>query len=126
METEKTREGKTKKQKESELKSACRELLELNGFIVYPQKSVGLVKDKAGELVPRRVAEKDEGTPDLLCCSPTGRFTGIELKTDKKNFPKNKREKKQKEHLEKIDKQGGIALVIDSIEELQEEIRRVK
>lgn len=55
------------------------------------------------------------GVPDILACSPTGQFVGIEVK-----FGRNKASALQEYNLNKIREKGGIAILAYSLEEVKQ------
>jgi Holliday junction resolvase len=57
------------------------------------------------------------GTPDIIACSPEGRFYGIEVKR-----PGNKPTQLQKETLQRITATGGVGMWVTSVDELIEDI----
>jgi len=60
------------------------------------------------------------GTPDLICCSPSGKFVGIEVKV-----PGNKPTEPQKETLQKITQMNGVGLWASSLEEVLADLKLV-
>jgi hypothetical protein len=57
---------------------------------------------------------------DIIACAPGGRFVGIEVK-----FGKNKASKLQEYNISEVNKRGGLAFVVWSMEELQECLKLV-
>lgn len=84
--------------REAQLQAKIIKLLEAHGY--YVRKIINANKS---------------GTPDLLCCSPDGKFIGIEVKSPGrlKNVSKL-----QQYNLDEISKRGGVALAIDDIDSL--------
>lgn len=74
--------------------------------------------EKQGCYVVKTMVTSRAGVPDLLVCSPTGRFIGIEVKK-----PGGRLSKLQEVNLRKIQDRRGIAIVADSLEEV---IRQLK
>jgi len=62
------------------------------------------------------------GVPDILGCY-NGRFVGIELK---RPDGKGKTSPKQKEWINKINRTGGVAAVISSLEELEDFLTKIE
>lgn len=58
------------------------------------------------------------GIPDLVCCW-NGRFLGIEIK---RTGAKNEQSDAQKVHERNIKKAGGIYLLVESLEEVMNEL----
>jgi len=57
------------------------------------------------------------GIPDLICCSPTGKFVGIEVKLPK---TRNNTTKLQELNIELINNLGGKALVVWDMVQIKE------
>ena len=90
-------------QSEIELQSQAIKYLEANGYLVtrFTNKSIH----------GRRV--KRLGVPDLICCSPSGRWVSIELKT-----LTGKQSEDQIKFQQDVIARGGISLVIRTLDEL--------
>ena len=71
---------------------------------------------RCGYYVLRQYANT-AGTPDIVACSPTGRFCAFEVKTEK-----GKATELQLYNLEQVKKCEGIARVVRSIKDIQEDI----
>lgn len=72
-----------------------------------------------GFYVIKTIVSNKKGVPDVIACSPCGRFVAVEVK-----FGKNKASKLQDYNIELINKRGGLALVAWSLEEVQDSIQR--
>ncbi len=59
------------------------------------------------------------GVPDIICCYK-GRFLGLECK-----LPGGRLTKLQKRTIEKINRAGGVACRVESVEEVKRVIERV-
>ena len=59
------------------------------------------------------------GVPDIICCYK-GRFLGLEVK-----LPSGKLTELQKRAIEKINRAGGIACRVESVDDVKEVIARV-
>ena len=59
------------------------------------------------------------GVPDIICCYK-GRFLGLEVK-----LPSGKLTELQKRAIEKINRAGGIACRVDSVDDVKAVIARV-
>ena len=57
------------------------------------------------------------GIPDFICCSPRGRFVAIETKAPGK---RNNTTPNQDRELRWINRVGGVALVVDDVEQLKQ------
>ena len=93
---------------EGALQALAKEMLGFRGFIVTRVNS-GRVRARHGwvQLAP-------EGTADLICCCPNGRYMAVELKLPGKN-----RTTVQEQFGLSIAKRGGLSLVISRIESLE-------
>ena len=60
------------------------------------------------------------GIPDIICCYK-GRFLGLEVK-----LPNGKLTELQKRAIEKINRAGGIACRVESVEEVKAVIDRIE
>lgn len=87
---------------ESELQSQVIELLESLGYWVV-----------------RVIHSPTSGVMDLICCSPTGKFVGIELKVGN-NTPSDL----QALAISEVLKRGGYAFVAWSIEDVKEGLKK--
>ena len=59
------------------------------------------------------------GVPDIICCYK-GRFLGLECK-----LPGGRLTKRQKRAIEKINRAGGVACRVESVEDVKRVIERV-
>ncbi len=93
------------KPRESEIKAAIREYLNLRGIFNWPQWQ--------GQFSVK-------GVPDLIAILPWGgRILGIEVKVPGWKFnPNSKHEREQAEFLESIRKSGGVAFFATSIDDV--------
>ena len=57
------------------------------------------------------------GIMDIICCSPTGQFVGIEVK-----YGDGKPSALQKHHIQEVKKRGGIAFLAWDIETVIKEL----
>jgi Holliday junction resolvase len=70
--------------------------------------------------VVKVISASKSGVPDILACSPDGKFVAIEVKTPQK---KNNTSKLQDYNLNKIRECGGIAFVAWSVDEVISNLR---
>ena len=61
--------------------------------------------------VVKTIACNRKGVPDILACSPTGQFVGIEVK-----YGANTASELQKYNLAEIEKRGGISILAWDLE----------
>jgi len=72
--------------------------------------------ESEGHYVVRVLTSSKAGTPDLIVCvKDSGRFIGIEVKRPSGGVVSQL----QKHHIEKIQKAGGIAGVVRSLEDVK-------
>ena len=69
--------------------------------------------------VVKTMVTSKAGVPDLLVCSPHGRFIGIEVKK-----PGGLLSKLQEVNLRKIRDRQGVAIVADSLEEVVRQLKQ--
>lgn len=82
------------------------------------QKKIIKYLEGKGHYVIKTIVTNKRGTPDLVVCSMyDGKFYGIEVKQEGKL--KNVT-KLQQYHLDLINKTGGKAVVVDSLEAIKE------
>ena len=62
----------------------------------------------------KTVVSNRKGVPDILACSPCGRFIAIEVK-----FGSNKASKLQEWNISEINKRNGIAIVAYTLDEVK-------
>lgn len=67
--------------------------------------------NKNGFYTVKTIVSNKKGVPDILACSPQGRFVAIEVK-----YGDNKASKLQEYNLAKINEAGGIAFVAWDLE----------
>lgn len=80
------------------------------------QKKITDYLAEEGIAAVKIIACNKPGTPDILCCY-NGKFIGIEVKNPN---GKGKVSKLQKFRIKEIQKAGGIAGVVSSLEEVKE------
>lgn len=103
-------------QKENIVLSQCLEYLKMCGFFVFRNNTGAF---KTGR---RFVRFGFPGSSDILGILPDGRFLAVECKREKGGRLSDL----QKEFLSKIKDNGGVALCVHSLEELQEYMRKLK
>jgi Holliday junction resolvase len=64
--------------------------------------------------VVKTIVSNKKGVPDLLACSPRGKFVAIEVK-----YGKNKASKLQEHNIQRIVDNGGFAMVCWDVKELK-------
>lgn len=75
---------------------------------------------KQGYYTVKTIVSNKKGVPDILACSPNGRFVAIEAK-----FGKNKASKLQEYNIQLINERKGVAIVAWSLEEVQQALAKV-
>lgn len=75
---------------------------------------------KEGYYVVKTIVSNKKGVPDILACSPSGRFVAIEVK-----YGSNKPSKLQEYNLGLINERKGIGIVAWSLEEVQAALQAV-
>lgn len=114
--TKKQSRNKKYKKEESCLIKACLEVLNLQGYLALRNNSGLVFLQENGKT--RAIRMGIRGASDIIACSPDGRFIAIECKTQKGRVTEM-----QKQFLTEIEKRGGVALVIRSVDELIDFIR---
>lgn len=71
-----------------------------------------------GYYVVKTIVSNKKGVPDILACSPKGRFIAIEVK-----YGTNKPSKLQEYNIANITKKGGIAFVTWDLETVIERLQ---
>ena len=108
------------RQKESRIKKAILDYLNLKGWLCVPQRSVGIWKKKNGSYIPLR----QKGVADIICIAPFRDFglpVAIEVKTEEGKLTES-----QREFLREWQERGGIAKVARSLDDviyLQDRLR---
>jgi Holliday junction resolvase len=100
------------KQQEKHLVKACMQYLTLRGFVPIRTNSGALVLQN-GNGKTRVVKMGQKGTPDIIACSPDGRFVAIECKVRG-----NKPTPAQKEFLNRLARNRAHVIVAYSIDDL--------
>ena len=67
--------------------------------------------EKHGFYCVKTIVSNKKGVPDILACSPKGRFIGIEVK-----YGNNKPSKLQEYHMMRINQTGGLAFAAWDLE----------
>lgn len=98
---------------EKQLVNDCIKLLILHGFIPIRTNSGLIILDSGSRRRAIRMASP--GVPDIIACSPDGRFIAIECKTDNGRLTQA-----QKDFLERLKRTGAVAAVVRCIDELLE------
>jgi Holliday junction resolvase len=83
------------------------------------QKEIINYLESKGAYVIKTVRTNRAGVPDIILCSPLGRFYAIEVKAKGK---KNTVTKLQQYHIDLINNTGGKAFVADCLEDVIKEI----
>lgn len=99
---------KQDKMSEADIQYACLQYLRLNHIFCWKAHTVG-IKKESGSYIPSGM----RGVSDILGILPDGRFLAVECKK-----PKNKLSEFQREFLENIKNNGGVALVVYSLDDL--------
>lgn len=102
-----------KKLSESELVRDCISYLKIKGYEVLRVNSGLVVLDPQNSGRKRIIRLAKAGTSDIIACAPDGTFVAIECKTGK-----NKPTFHQRQFLQNIEKRGGIALIVRSVDDL--------
>lgn len=84
--------------------------LQRKGYWVHKAKAVNLVGSKSRDTL--RLAATQKGVPDLLACSPEGKFVAIEVKAAKANV---KTSGDQRAQIDRLRKNHAHAFVAHSI-----------
>ena len=74
--------------------------------------------EKHGFYVVKTIVSNKKGVPDILACSPKGRFVAIEVK-----YGRNKASKLQEYNIRLIQANQGLAAVVWDIEAVEELIQ---
>mgnify|MGYP001590960628 CR=1 FL=1 len=111
-------------EKESDIQRAIIEYLEWNKWFVLRINSGMISSDYwhkgKGRIVKSLIRLAPPGTPDILACSPGGKFIGIEVKK-----PGKEPTELQHKTLEKICDLGGIGLWATSLKEVIDDLKSV-
>lgn len=100
---------------ETDIQRAILEFLQYKGIFCWRNNS-GALQDKNGRLV--RFGKV--GSSDIMGILPDGKFLAIEVKG-----PKGKLSDHQKEFLDGISKNNGVAIVARSVEEVEQDLKHV-
>lgn len=103
--------------RESEIVSACLQLLKMRGVLAWRANQVPVPLKKGGF---RRFAGL-KGVSDILgILSPGGQFLAVEVKR-----PGGRLRKEQAWFLNAVEKAGGIALCVHSVDELDQDLKAI-
>ena len=106
---------RNKGQLESIVLKQCLEYLQIRGIFVFRNNTGAL---KAGR---RFIRFGFPGSSDILGILPDGRFLAIECKREKGG----RLSEAQKDFISRINDNGGVAMCVHSLEELQENMRKI-
>ena len=99
---------------EKDVQKAIMEYLELSGIFCW-RNNTGATKYEGKDGKSRWVNYGKTGSSDILgVVSPSGRLLAIEVKS-----PTGRVSAKQQEFLEEIDRNGGIAIIARSVEDVE-------
>jgi len=98
--------------RERDIINACINYLTLRGYEVL-RNNTGLIVLRNPDGKKRAIRIGFKGSPDIIACSPEGRFVAIECKT-----VKNKLTPFQEAFLERLRKKNAIVIVARSVEDL--------
>jgi len=97
---------------EKEIVNSCIRYLVLNGYQVI-RNNTGAFAVKGQNGKRRFIRFGFPGSADIIACSPSGRFVAVECKTRNGRLSD-----KQRDFLERIRSNGGIAIVARSLDDL--------
>lgn len=106
------------RRREASLLRACLAFLQASGYPAFRTNSGLLVLESGGNR--RAVRLGKTGTPDIICCGPGGRFIAIECKSENGRLTPL-----QQDTLRRVQKAGGISLVVRNIDELAEALQKL-
>lgn len=84
------------------------------------QKKIIEYLNRNGAYSIKTITTNRNGSPDIICCFK-GLFIAVEVKTDKGIVSKL-----QEYHQKEIIKSGGIALIVRSVEEVEQLLEKLK
>lgn len=99
---------------EAKIQSDILDFLTSKGFLVVKHNN-GAHKVKGGYIRSRKA---DNGIPDIIGMTPSGRFIGVEVKK-----PGGKPSDAQKAIVERINASGGIACIVESLGQLIQNLK---
>ena len=101
---------------EKEIENAILDYLTLLPGIYFKHNSVGIY-DPIKKVHRRPGKHHRNGVSDILGCDGSGNFVAIEVKTKKGRLSEN-----QKQFIEDINNNGGIAFVARSVDDVRERL----
>lgn len=105
---------------ERELVKACLDYLTLRGYVAI-RSNAGLIVIPTDRGKKRAVRLSPQGTPDIVACSPRGRFIAVECKTER-----GKVSSEQSVFLERLKERGAFVFVVRSVDELDLQIKQME
>ena len=100
---------------EQQIQKAISDYLKLKHYVIFKHRNVGIFKQDTKKYIPLAFGEK--GIPDLIACAPGGRFWGIEVKRKGGRVSPD-----QTDFIARVRKNGGIAFVAYSIDDVIKEV----
>lgn len=97
---------------EQNIVKSCIEYLTYRGYEVI-RNNTGrfVIQSDNGKF--RMISFGKKGSPDIVACSPSGRFVAVECKK-----PGNKLTELQQQYLEKLKQKGAIVVIAYSVDDL--------
>ena len=108
---------KMKNATEQKIQKAIIDYLKLKKYVVFKHRNVGIFKQATKQYIPLSFGEK--GITDIIACDCNGRFWGIEVKRKGGKVSPD-----QADFIARIRKNGGIAFVAYSLEEVIQQVER--
>jgi len=102
---------------EQQIQKAISDYLKLKHYVIFKHRNVGIFKQDTKKYIPLAFGEK--GIPDLIACAPDGRFWGIEVKRKGGRVSPD-----QTDFIARVRKNGGIAFVAYSIDDVIKEVEK--
>lgn len=109
------KKSKPKKQSESKVRDACKDLLRLWGCFVWVNRT-GMYSPRQGQKIPYGL----KGSGDLMGMNPSGRFLEVECK-----YGKNDQSEAQLFHQAAVERHGGIYVLAYSVDDLERNKQKI-
>jgi RecB family endonuclease NucS len=102
---------------EQQIQKAIIDYLKLKKYVVFKHRNVGIFKKETQQYIPLAFGEK--GITDIIACDTRGRFWGIEVKRKGGRVSPE-----QTDFIARIRKNGGIAFIAYSIDDVIREVEK--
>lgn len=104
---------------EQQIQKTIIDYLKLKKYVVFKHRNVGIFKQATKQYIPLSFGEK--GICDIIACAPDGVFWGIEVKRRGGKVSPD-----QTDFIARVRKNGGVAFVAYTLDEVIKEVEAAR